>query len=376
MIKKENRKAEITSGQFVTIVIVLIGFGILLFLFYQLMWTGRVDKDTCMQSVVTRASFPSALNINKYIPLKCKTQKYCVTPDFLGDCEEDFSGLKDVSRVSVDNEQEVEKFLAGEIVDCWSMMGEGKVQLFSDYYATNFAFGKVYPSCVICSRIAFDKSAFKDMNQEEKEKYLNIDVINYMRTHKVPNKEISYLDYLSEGKAPVYTIQDTKGDYVAQPQPVDVFVAKDGKLDNLDDLTKETIAVIPTERVKDSTDELAIVFMQISAPTGGSVLKNSFSMLGKFWIGSFVVAPMTTVSTTLKVGSSLNPVSAAIIAGVMGIAVAGQQINAAANRGITAGYCGQVTVGDQARDGCSIVTLTNYNVDSIKKYCQVIESIA
>jgi len=51
-----------------------------------------------------------------------------------------------------------------------------------------------------------------------------------------------------------------------------------------------------------------------------------------------------------------------------------QMGSVAINQYITAGYCGDVSYGDNAREGCSVVRLVDYNITEIKKYCAVIES--
>jgi cystathionine beta-lyase len=37
--------------------------------------------------------------------------------------------------------------------------------------------------------------------------------------------------------------------------------------------------------------------------------------------------------------------------------------------------CGDVSVGKDARDGCSVVRTVNYNVKDLSQYCSIIESI-
>ena len=62
------------------------------------------------------------------------------------------------------------------------------------------------------------------------------------------------------------------------------------------------------------------------------------------------------------------------MAGLAIVAAAAQQINIIHQRGVTAGYCGDVTVGSEAREGCSSVRLVDYDLEQIKTYCSVIES--
>ena len=73
-------------------------------------------------------------------------------------------------------------------------MGEGKVSLFSDFYAVDLGLKLgVYPTCVICSRLAFDRESLakQGINLED------MNVYQYARTHLVPGKEITYTEFLS-----------------------------------------------------------------------------------------------------------------------------------------------------------------------------------
>tara|TARA_Y100000034_G_scaffold119917_1_gene162192 strand:- start:1520 stop:2023 length:504 start_codon:yes stop_codon:yes gene_type:complete len=92
---------------------------------------------------------------------------------------------EDMEKIQVNSENELFKEMAELIVDCWWMMGEGKVE-----YADE-------GDCAICHNIYFD--------EEIKEKYPdNIEVLKlyqYMAENDIPNSEISYLYYLYEMSA-------------------------------------------------------------------------------------------------------------------------------------------------------------------------------
>src|SRR3989344_7816318 len=124
---KKDRRGEISSSMLIGIVITIIGAAILFFLFSQIAWRGNVDQEACHQSVIFRATLPSVLE--SYVPLKCKTEKICITNRFIGGNCEEFGGVSGVTKVRVKNVEEVEKILAENIVDCWSMMGEGKLSM-------------------------------------------------------------------------------------------------------------------------------------------------------------------------------------------------------------------------------------------------------
>ena len=126
--------------------------------------------------------------------LKCKTNKICVRGDKLfggGECEE-FANLKPITYAEVNTLADVQEVIANDVVDCWRMTGEGKLPLFSEGYS-KYGIGDVYPSSIICSRIAFD-------NEGVKEKKIDIEKRNlaeYMQTHLVPNTDVTYTKYMS-----------------------------------------------------------------------------------------------------------------------------------------------------------------------------------
>src|SRR3990172_6186358 len=153
-----KKKADISASTIVTVFLLIIGFGILLLFYYQINFSERVDKEACHQSVVFRATLPAFAGIKDFIPLKCKTEKVCVTSKLFGQSCDDFKGASGVTKAKVNNKGGVEKVIAQRIFDCWEMMGEGKVSIFSQWFAETYGLGSVYPTCVICSRIAFDRT--------------------------------------------------------------------------------------------------------------------------------------------------------------------------------------------------------------------------
>jgi len=159
----------------VSIILILVGLGILIFAVTNLFTQNDVDKNTCHFSVISRGSTPSLAK--GYVPLRCKTEKICITGElFGGECDE-FKGEKGVTKIRVSNSavqglEQVQKIYAQSMLECWELMGEGKVSLFSQGAAENFGVGLVYPSCVVCSRIAIDKNSldgveFENMNINE-----------------------------------------------------------------------------------------------------------------------------------------------------------------------------------------------------------------
>ena len=140
-----NKKGELTSKQIITIVILIVSFVIILAFFLMLNLKGDIDKEACKNSVALRA-----LPLGEYVfSLKCKTQDVVIKEDI----------LKEISDL---------------FVDCWWMMGEGKI----DYGGEG--------SCAICNKISFDFEG--DLTYDN--------LYNYMASNKISDNSMSYLFYL------------------------------------------------------------------------------------------------------------------------------------------------------------------------------------
>lgn len=331
----------------VALVVLLAGFAVLMWFFLGFLWNQNIDKETCHQSVILRGTSPSLTQ--EYVPLKCKTQKYCVTK--AGNCEDSFGEGEKFARVKVRDSEDIEQFLAREMVDCWNMMGKGKISLFANYWAKTYGIGSVYPTCVICDRVAFDKSLKQDNLLE------NMDLWKYMGTHKVSGTEISYLEYF--------------GGSVSAKEKFEI--AELGEKDGEAVLTgnKENIELVGQGTTKDSYEDLDVLFMQISAPSSSEVIKNTLEAAGLTFGAGVILAPKFT-----KVVAG-GVVRAAGWWMALGAALAGgyQQYSVYANRGITAIYCGDISVGSEAREGCSVVRTVNHDAPELEQYCQVVESV-
>ncbi len=351
------KKGEMTSKTLVTIIILIIGFVVVLFFYFQLKGEQRADREACHQSVIYRATLPTIAK--SYVPLKCKTQKICFTTG--GGACEDFANTKRVTKIKVkkgdEGETQIERAISQEIVECWKMMGEGKVSVFTNWLAETYGIGSVGSSCIICSRIAFDKENLEKSEINLKE----IDVMKYMMTHAVPDKDISYYGYIA-GEGGLISVKDD-----IQIIDIDEVKTDDGTELKLGNNLNIDLEDVPQEAA--DTEELAVVFMQVSAPSHTGVIKNTLSTLGIGYGVSFGLAPKIIGKTAVAALKSPWTWIAIAIAGAY------QQGSVAYNRAITAGYCGDVSSGGEERDGCSVVRTINYNIEDISKYCSVVESI-
>lgn len=360
-MNKEIKRGSITAQQLVTIILLIAGFAIVLLVFSQISWTGQIDKEVCHQSVILRATVPSATQ--GLVPLKCKTSKICVTSGIIGGkCEEDFHNVKGITKAKVNEVKDVEKLISQEIVDCWTMMGEGKVSLFSQYWADTFGIGGVYPTCIICSRISFDEKLNLNLD--------NINVLKYMREHKIPNGNVSYYAYLA-GEGGQFSASD-----IDSLEVKNIGESDEGEIPVVDEEDSTIIDSSEIENWEDplneSREEVAILFMQISAPGhGDSLLNIGKGVLGIGAAGAYFAGPSLAVKGIKAIGVKGGLITLAVA--VVGAGI--QQLNVAYNRGVTAGYCGDISVGEEARNGCSVVRAVNYNLEEIQSYCSVIESI-
>jgi len=119
--------------------------------------------------------------------------------------------------------------------------------------------------------------------------------------------------------------------------------------------------------------ELAVLFMQISAPEGNTVLMNTVKTALGVGSASFIIAPKTTWTLASGAGRVIasNPIVSGI-AVILGLGI--QQGITYNNRNIASGKCEDVMTGNDARNGCSVVRVMEYDASSLQQYCSVIES--
>ena len=376
-----DKRADMVSTMVVGFIILLVGFFILVIFFGNLWNQGQTDKEVCHQSVIARATLPEA--VNSLVSLNCKASNICITSGlFGGSC--DFAKGESVEKIKVSNVDQIQKAIAGEIVDCWSMMGEGKLSLFSQYLAKTYGLGTIYSSCVICSKIKFDTKSLTESKLIPEVIKENMDLYAYMASHKIPNGDVSYLEYLTGNDKPAQIGFDTISKTIS-PLCQDANGNKYPCTSNTEatNQKKTPTKVEGTKVSKDpsdldinaETDEIAILFMQVSAPShGGSLLNIGKTALG-VGIGAGFISRGMTWGIVNEVGKLVlsNPLTSLIIATV---GVGAQQGMVAYDRAIAAGKCNDVVInGGNPGDGCSVVRVVKYDMKSISQYCQRIDSI-
>ncbi len=175
--KEKNRRGEITTQQIVLLIILIVSFAVILFFLVQLNPGKTTDKEVCHNSVATRGS---GVLPEESIPLNCKTDYICLTQD--RSCENMVN--PDIKNVKITDGvyDEVYETLAKEMADCWWTFGEGKLN-----YVGKELQSKRY--CSICSQVGFDNSlGITPISQEG--------LYDYLAKTNMPDKEITYLDYL------------------------------------------------------------------------------------------------------------------------------------------------------------------------------------
>ena len=262
-----EKKGELTSAQIITIVIAIMGFLIVLIALYLIFGGGfQTDEDVCKLSVLTRATAPGAAQ--NLIPLKCRTSKICITNDSSGKCSEQFAGESNVQVIKLsggitDKRKKIEEVSANAMYDCWSMMGEGKLDLFGSA-TTDFGLGKVTSSCVICSRVAIDKSVGNNVLfiDGDAAKGSAIDITDYMKRTQIPGQSLTYLQAFTDRGVSSYA--------KVEPSMTSTLLTTD--------ISTSTKA----------NNEIAFVFMQIKSKEVTEVLKNMALAGGTVAGGTFM----------------------------------------------------------------------------------------
>jgi len=194
MKDKKNKKGEINFTVLFTVIFLIIGLLIILFLYYEFNWKGEIDKNTCHQSVILKASMPTVESRSLVdLPLRCKTDKICITTKLFGGKCDGFIGetnvaTKVVSSKPEEQAKEINRIIADNLYDCWSMMGEGKINIFSREFSL-----KKYPSrCVVCARIDFDNE-LKAKNTVGAISGLS----TFLKTQKPEGGSLTYSEFLT-----------------------------------------------------------------------------------------------------------------------------------------------------------------------------------
>ena len=168
-----DKKGLTPESLIVGIIILVIGAAVIFFFIQSFPFRETIDKEACHQSVILRSQSLIGWEPGKTIvPLNCKTQEL---------------------KIKTGDEDVIKREIANQMYDCWWMLGEGKLDFFSDEQLSDVQISwqqSLYTAksnCVICSVVQFDDNA----------KGKNIDVLSFMDQMKIPAKNITYLEYFT-----------------------------------------------------------------------------------------------------------------------------------------------------------------------------------
>ena len=188
-----NKRGELTSTQIVFIILAIVGFIIVALLFSSLFLEqgALTQRELCKLSLIERATIP--IIGNKIVPVQCSTEKICITSKG-NECEQ-FIGEENVRNVRINSNKPdeareiIERESANAMFDCWSMTGEGKIDIFD---STDSIVDLAKPKCIVCSRVAISEEVDENILEE-------IDLNKYLAEKKVPGSSLTYLQTFTDG---------------------------------------------------------------------------------------------------------------------------------------------------------------------------------
>jgi len=289
MIKDNMEKqGEFMSSKFVSIALLLIGFIIVMLIFPALLNEKEVDREICHDSVLLRGALPDNLNLKEVANLKCTTRKVCLTSKTFGkgDCKDEKGFEKgEYETIRVSTGEDVNRFVARELAGCWSMMGNGEIQIFTRENSQK-------KSCVVCSRISFDKELKAELKNE-------VDGLgNYMLTHEVPNQNMSYFKYLT-GSTPTEFSENLRKEGLS--------------------LSESSFKEIFSKSF--STEQKSIIFMEVGSSSFWSDFLKKFSAVGWGAIGlktGAVVGALIPIPGTTAIGATAGLATGVIYGWISG----------------------------------------------------------
>jgi hypothetical protein len=343
------RKRGEISGEKIVVIILLIAGTVIVggFLYILFSDDSLTDRELCHLSVVTRATTPKIAQDE--VPLQCTTEKVCITSKFGGDCKQ-FAGEENIRRVRIslsDKEkarETIERESANAMFDCWSMMGEGKLDIFGNDFTpidltdlvglSEVNFQKAKPKCVICSRVAIAEDILN--SKEGKEMLTGVDVNEYMAGNNVPGSSLTYLQTFTDRGVGSYAGVDKGG---------------------------------VGNTYKPEANQMAYIFWQLKTEGSPADAFSDTALAGAGLVGGAGLLPGSgkLVKATLTKGGIWGVVVTAV--GILGPASYAAYI-AGENQDVSAAYCGVFESDeDEGKLGCSIVKGVEWNAGKINSFC-------
>jgi len=290
---KIGKEGKVSVEFLIGVIILVVSFVVILFLIFLVKWNPVIDKETCHQSVVYRASAQiGAINIKEAIPLKCQTEKICLTMSG-DDCGLAVSRKNPVTKIKLSREnqeakEKIKDVLAESLVSCHSMLGEGKLNFMpSSLIGKNKKYG------LICTRVVFDDEARKKI-----ESINFIEFYSYLEKKSINGQDKqSYLDYLypeignSRKFLDIYNLVKEEAEK-SELENVKFAEIKDWKIDLKQENgyaviasitpTSQTVALLKGVGVGAATAVVggALIFTGIGSPLGVTFLSTAFLSSG------------------------------------------------------------------------------------------------
>ena len=288
--------------------------------------TSVADREACHLSVLARASLPVGKDA---APLQCSPEKICITGDLFGECDQ-FAGETGVRRVRVDgsdvarDSEVIEREIANAMLDCWNMMGEGKVDIVSK----PGLFEKAGNTCVVCTRVAIDASTVSDSVLRE------VNVNDYLLTEQAPGSSLKYIEHFLDKGVASYTGQSEVG---------------------TTDISAGTKSF--------ASRDLVVLFSQIRTTNEKEAAK--MVALGGLSLG----AGGLLTSSGRAVVKTAWPLAIAYLV-VVGVETLSAYQTALEGQAVAMGYCGEVKSSEKgARAGCSLVKTATFEANAINAFC-------
>jgi hypothetical protein len=341
-----EKSGEITSFYLVTLILAIAGFIVVLLLLFSLELETFEADQVCKLSVLSRGTAPIGQG---FVPLQCTTKKICVSdksfgkgncPQFNGEPEEDILNIK-LKGSEREKAEQISEILALGLYNCWTQMGEGKLDLFNGPNEVGGLISSVFvgeeakPKCVICSRVALADDLIKN-GEVVKEKtgiLKDVNVHTYLNENGPAGETRSYLQLLTDRQV--------------VPSGTDFENAYLGK-------------------EREGSDEIAFVFSQILVPE--SALDGALSKGANTGIvvgGSLFLSPLGRVT---NFGSLYKGLATFIAAGT---STAITYFNVEASQDIAAYHCqGFSGTQQEGTVGCSVARSFDFNnVKKINDFC-------
>ena len=235
-----NRKAELTTKQLVTLIILILSFVIILFLIFKLNLGGTANREICHNSILLKDK-------SKLIsgPLDCKTEYVCILGG--GEC----LSLNPAVTIEVDekNQNEIFKALAEEMSSCWWMFGEGKVDYGGGSTETSVQYA-------LCSIIEFDDEVQKEIPEISYSEFYNYLASNKKDESQTYFKYLYEVSDLSSFKPQKQIKVDIDIDKISTSEKYSIITGVDKKiLDIISDDDILRVYIIPTSETSQRVDE-------------------------------------------------------------------------------------------------------------------------